>query len=103
MRNWIKLIKKVKSIRTLDLSHLDTNQLAKNLRSKNTKTRTLHILGRWNTLTRKLLLRYSNLLTDKTQQIWHRLILKMHRRGFIMLRSLLDLSRGDMIRKLRQS
>lgn len=48
------------------MSTLDLRTIKSKLKVKNQKTRQLEIYGLWNILARKLLLRYSNLLNDKT-------------------------------------
>lgn len=103
INNWIKLIKKIRQIRSPDLSTLDLRTIKQKLNERNAKTRQMEIYGLWNILARKLLLRYSNLLSDKTQQRWHRLILKLDRKGLLNLKSMYELDTTTMISKLKAS
>ena len=88
MSNWIRLIKKWKNINTFDLSTIDVNHMNTILENKKNKMYHMNVIGRWNTLVKKALLRHNNLLRSKVMKRWHSLILKFSRQGSLNLKHL---------------
>lgn len=86
-----------------DLKKMQIRDVTRALKNKNHKLNSLEIIGRWNILVSKLLLRHNNLRNARNVKNWTRLILKMMKKGWIEYRNMLVLPNKEMIAKLRQN